>query len=117
MRNKFKSLGFIELETRKDGTKFTSKALREHANALNAHTADYSETQKSILDEVCVRPVHARSCSTCEPPSQGISAVEHERLECIGGMDEVAPAPRFLVNSPHRSMSNSECYLGEHGRS
>eukprot|EP00892_Ulva_mutabilis_P008463 jgi/Ulvmu1/598/UM001_0606.1 len=42
----------MELETRKDGTKFTSKALRDHANALNSHTANYSETQKSILDEV-----------------------------------------------------------------
>lgn len=53
MRNKFKSLGFIELETRKDGTKFTSKGLRDHANALNAHTSDYSDTQKSILGEAC----------------------------------------------------------------
>lgn len=52
VRNKFKSLGFVELETRKDGTKFTSKALKEHAAALNAHTADYSDTQKSILNEV-----------------------------------------------------------------
>lgn len=75
VRNKFKSLGFIELETRKDGTKFTSKGLREHANALNAHTSDYSETQKNILGEACSHFPCSCACSlscvaarqTCEP--------------------------------------------------
>jgi DNA mismatch repair ATPase MutS len=52
MRSKLNSK-YIILETRKDGTKFTSKRMREHANLLNDHTAQYADVQKTLMTSVC----------------------------------------------------------------
>lgn len=43
---------YIVLETRKDGTKFTSKRLREHAHDLNDATKQYADAQRSLVDSV-----------------------------------------------------------------
>jgi hypothetical protein len=40
------------VETRKDGTKFTSKRMKEHAIQLNDYTKQYTTLQKSLVDSV-----------------------------------------------------------------
>lgn len=94
VRNKFKSLGFIELETRKDGTKFTSKALREHANALNSHTADYSDTQKSILGEA---RLHLPSIFSPAKPRQHVHGSFHAQTRGIAAA-LLNPRPSLGIN-------------------
>ena len=44
---------YLTLETRKDGTKFTSRALRDAAESLQTISRSYSEKQTQLVDEVC----------------------------------------------------------------
>jgi DNA mismatch repair ATPase MutS len=46
---------YITLETRKDGTKFTSKRMKEAAAELNEAAKQYSETQRTLIDSVRIR--------------------------------------------------------------
>ena len=43
---------YLTLETRKDGTKFTSRALRDAAEGLQTISRSYSEKQAQLVDEV-----------------------------------------------------------------
>ena len=43
---------YLTLETRKDGTKFTSRGLREAAESLQSISRSYSEKQAQLVDEV-----------------------------------------------------------------
>ena len=53
MRTKIqKDKSLTVLETRKDGTKFTSDALRQHAHAFFEANQQYEEAQKSLIDSV-----------------------------------------------------------------
>jgi hypothetical protein len=51
-----KLAGFTVLETRKDGTKFTSTAMKGHADALNTASRQYAEAQRSLIDSVRTTP-------------------------------------------------------------
>ena len=41
------------LETRKDGTKFTNKALKEVAEKLQTISRTYDSRQQKLVEEVC----------------------------------------------------------------
>ncbi|KAG2424130.1 hypothetical protein HXX76_014804 [Chlamydomonas incerta] len=43
---------YLVIETRKDGTKFTNKALREAAERLNAASGQYSAVQAELVEQV-----------------------------------------------------------------
>ena len=44
---------YMTLETRKDGTKFTSRALKDAAESLQTISRSYSEKQAQLVDEAC----------------------------------------------------------------
>lgn len=46
---------YVVLETRKDGTKFTTHAMKDAAVRLNDSTKAYSDVQRSLIDSV--RPI------------------------------------------------------------
>jgi DNA mismatch repair ATPase MutS len=43
---------YTVLETRKDGTKFTSKHMKEFAASLNEASKQYADVQRSLIDSV-----------------------------------------------------------------
>jgi hypothetical protein len=47
---------YIVLESRKDGTKFTSKKMKDYANAIFEHTQAYSKIQSDLLGSVLPAP-------------------------------------------------------------
>ena len=71
MRKKLEGGRYTMLETRKDGTKFTNKALREVADRLQGLSKQYESRQHQLVDEVshpalgqpCVQPRHPQPAS------------------------------------------------------
>lgn len=55
VRQKLQSMKYTMLETRKDGTKFTNKVLKEAASELQAISRDYDSKQQQLVDEVTPR--------------------------------------------------------------
>lgn len=53
VRKKLQSGKYTTLETRKDGTKFTSRALKDEAERLQALSKQYASRQQQLVDEVC----------------------------------------------------------------
>ncbi len=53
---------YLVLETRKDGTKFTSRALKDAAERLTGAAAEYEALQKDLVEQVgsvcCLTGVH-----------------------------------------------------------
>lgn len=60
MRKKLQAGKYMVLETRKDGTKLTSRAFREAAESLQAISRAYDDKQHQLVDEV---PLHAARLS------------------------------------------------------
>lgn len=54
VRKKLSHPKYISLETRKDGIKFTSKALREAAEQLQFISREYDSKQQQLIDQVRV---------------------------------------------------------------
>ena len=52
MRKKLQGGRYLTLETRKDGTKFTSRGLREAAESLQGISRSYNDKQAQLVDEV-----------------------------------------------------------------
>ncbi len=52
VRQKLQSMKYTMLETRKDGTKFTNKALKEAAAELQSISREYESKQQQLVDEV-----------------------------------------------------------------
>lgn len=52
VRTKLQSMKYTMLETRKDGTKFTNKALKEAAAELQSISREYDSKQQQLVDEV-----------------------------------------------------------------
>ena len=52
VRQKLQSMKYTMLETRKDGTKFTNKALKEAAAELQSISREYDSKQQQLVDEV-----------------------------------------------------------------
>lgn len=52
VRSKLQSMKYTMLETRKDGTKFTNKALKEAAQELQSISRDYANKQQQLVEEV-----------------------------------------------------------------
>ena len=52
VRTKLQSMKYTMLETRKDGTKFTNKALKEAAAELQSIAREYDTKQQQLVDEV-----------------------------------------------------------------
>lgn len=46
------------VETRKDGTKFTNKALMQAAERLQKLSGRYDDMQKQLVEQVCITPYH-----------------------------------------------------------
>ena len=71
MRKKLEGGKYTMLETRKDGTKFTNKPLREVADRLQGLSKQYESRQHQLVDEVSHprwdRPVsnHPQTASLC----------------------------------------------------
>lgn len=53
MRKKLQAGKYTMLETRKDGTKFTNKGLREVADRLQSLSKRYDSCQQQLVDEAC----------------------------------------------------------------
>lgn len=51
VRKKLQGGRYVMLETRKDGTKFTNRALREVAEKLQALSRQYDSRQQQLVDE------------------------------------------------------------------
>ena len=56
VRKKLEGGKYTMLETRKDGTKFTNKALREVADRLQGLSKQYESRQHQLVDEVSHPP-------------------------------------------------------------
>ncbi len=52
VRSKLTSGRYMTLETRKDGTKFTNRALKDAADRLSALASQYDDTQKKLVEQV-----------------------------------------------------------------
>lgn len=52
VRSKLTSGRYMTLETRKDGTKFTNRALKDAADRLSALASQYDNTQKQLVEQV-----------------------------------------------------------------
>ena len=52
VRKKLQGGKYMTLETRKDGTKFTHRGLRDAAESLQAISRSYNEKQSQLVDEV-----------------------------------------------------------------
>ena len=52
VRKKLQGGKYLTLETRKDGTKFTHRGLRDAAESLQAISRSYNEKQSQLVDEV-----------------------------------------------------------------
>ena len=53
VRKKLQAGKYMVLETRKDGTKLTSRAFREAAESLQSISRAYDDKQHQLVDEVC----------------------------------------------------------------
>lgn len=53
VRKKLQSGRYMALETRKDGTKFTNKALKEAAERLQSISKSYDQRQHALVEQVC----------------------------------------------------------------
>ena len=53
VRKKLTGGRYLMLETRKDGTKFTSRALKEAAERLQAISRSYDQRQHALVEQVC----------------------------------------------------------------
>ena len=53
VRKKLTGGRYLTLETRKDGTKFTSRALKEAAERLQAISRSYDQRQHALVEQVC----------------------------------------------------------------
>lgn len=60
----------IVLETRKDGTKFTSEKLKASAQRLHELTKQYTDVQRTLVDSVRVRRPHLHANKPCSPLSR-----------------------------------------------
>ncbi len=54
------------LETRKDGTKFTSKTLRQAAAHLQSLAGQYDSRQSHLVEQVRGRSCPAHTAVTCD---------------------------------------------------
>lgn len=53
VRKKLTGGRYLMLETRKDGTKFTSRPLKEVAERLQAISRSYDQRQHALVEQVC----------------------------------------------------------------
>jgi hypothetical protein len=53
VRKKLQSGRYMTLETRKDGTKFTNRQLKEAAERLQAISRSYDQRQHALVEQVC----------------------------------------------------------------
>lgn len=58
VRKKLSGGRYLMLETRKDGTKFTSRGLKEAAERLQGISRSYDQRQHALVEQV-------RACSNC----------------------------------------------------
>lgn len=70
VRKKLNSGKFETLETRKDGTKFTNRALKAAAEQLQQLSGQYDDMQKQLVEQVghlepSLLPLYARSAPAC----------------------------------------------------
>ena len=84
MRKKLGAGRYLTLETRKDGTKFTSRPLREAAERLQAISRSYDQRQAALVEQ-------ARCGRGMRPPS---SCMHRSQWRCR------AYAPRQLHAAP-----------------
>ena len=52
VRSKLSSGRYMTLETRKDGTKFTNRALKDAADRLSGLASQYDDAQKQLVEQV-----------------------------------------------------------------
>ena len=94
MRKKLQGGRYLTLETRKDGTKFTSRGLREAAESLQGISRSYNDKQAQLVDEVghlaalqpsqaagggvfgcCTKPALNAPAITCNPKPHKVAAL------------------------------------------
>lgn len=61
VRKKLQGGKYTMLETRKDGTKFTNKALKEVAEKLQTISRTYDSRQQKLVEEVGLQYLEYRS--------------------------------------------------------
>ncbi len=67
VRKKLQSGRYMTLETRKDGTKFTNRKLKEAAERLQAISRSYDQRQHALVEQV-------RTCCTATHPLHAMPA-------------------------------------------
>lgn len=75
MRKKLQSGRYMTLETRKDGTKFTNRALKEAAERLQAISRSYDQRQHALVEQAsmqrgsCLIRKYDEHCGQYMPPA------------------------------------------------
>ena len=92
VRKKLQAGRYMTLETRKDGTKFTSRPLREAAERLQAIARSYDQRQSALVEQArccaphCPRtPDLAPTCKSCVLASARTALEESGGSVCRAG--------------------------------
>ena len=81
---------YLMLETRKDGTKFTSKGLKEAAERLQGISRSYDQRQHALVEQVMPRPLMSNDhlgaviapASYAPPPALSVRALLCQMFHC-----------------------------------
>ena len=88
MRKKLMGGRYLMLETRKDGTKFTTKGLKEAAERLQGISRSYDQRQHALVEQVqfaamCSLYALLDERSAAGRHTRAFVALQHRQISCL----------------------------------